>query len=632
MTSSRILLAAAVLAALPFSVVAGCGGGAQPSTHAAATRAPGPPPLPAIDGNLTREAYAGSDACAPCHASIYASWSRSAMHRMSRVAKGAEIHAPFDGARFVFKHDVATLEQEGGERYVRLEGGPSGARRYRVTRVIGGHHREDFAGVAVSDRGEASRGEELVLPVSFLLGARTLRYKGYSVMVHERPDLEAGPAYARVCILCHNTAPYLDTLLGELGKATSKPPRYQGEVVDRLLPDDRRWTYAVRDEAAAGRALEREIAALGGSPLGAKGRDALVLRASETMREDFDSRALIETGIGCESCHGGARAHAASSGLAPSFEPRASWLAITEGKDLGAPSRASGINHACARCHQVLFSRYPFTWEGGRRHALPGGSHISSGEGRDFLLSRCSSALACTDCHDPHATGGDPRLKDLETPEGNAICLRCHGSLADPVKLAAHSHHSATGAAGACVACHMPRKNMALDDRLSRYHRIGSPTDPLRVLGDRPLECALCHEDKSVRQIVETMERWWSHAYDREALTRLYGDLDARVLPATLARGKPHEQAVALFEAGASRDRTLVAGVAREVANEYPLVREYARDALGKLLGKDCKLPLESELPLLEQATEACLRGAGFAAPSWPALPPAPSREEPPED
>ena len=56
----------------------------------------------------------------------------------------------------------------------------------------------------------------------------------------------------------------------------------------------------------------------------------------------------------------------------------------------------------CARCHQVLFSRYPYTWEGGRRTDQPGGSHITSGEGRDFLLSKCSQGLACTSCHDPH--------------------------------------------------------------------------------------------------------------------------------------------------------------------------------------------------------------------------------------
>src|SRR5208283_2979449 len=91
-----------------------------------------------------------------------------------------------------------------------------------------------------------------------------------------------------------------------------------------------------------------------------------------------------------------------------------------------------------------------------------------------------------------------------------------------------HSHHAPDGAAGACIACHMPKKNMALDGRLTPYHRIGSPTDPLRVLGDRPLECALCHVDKTVAEIVGTMERWWGKAYERAALAPLRRSLRVR--------------------------------------------------------------------------------------------------------
>ncbi len=48
------------------------------------------------------------------------------------------------------------------------------------------------------------------------------------------------------------------------------------------------------------------------------------------------------------------------------------------------------------------------------------------------------------------------------------------------------------------------------------------------------------------------MERWWGRRYDRAALAALYGSLDARPLEATLARGKAHEQAVALATLGAA--------------------------------------------------------------------------------
>ena len=92
----------------------------------------------------------------------------------------------------------------------------------------------------------------------------------------------------------------------------------------------------------------------------------------------------------------------------------------------------------------------------------------------------------------------------------------------------------------------MPKKNMALDGTLSRYHRIGSPNDPQRVLLDRPLECALCHVDKTVESLVGTMETLVeAPVRSRGARRSSTAPLDANVLLATAERGKPHEQAVA---------------------------------------------------------------------------------------
>ena len=49
----------------------------------------------------------------------------------------------------------------------------------------------------------------------------------------------------------------------------------------------------------------------------------------------------------------------------------------------------------------------------------------------------------------------------------------------------------------------MPQKNLGLGYNLTRYHRIGSPTEKARVEGDRPLECALCHADKTVEELTD---------------------------------------------------------------------------------------------------------------------------------
>src|SRR5207244_3907328 len=116
--------------------------------------------------------------------------------------------------------------------------------------------------------------------------------------------------------------------------------------------------------------------------------------------------------------------------------------------------KAQWINHTCAKCHTVLFTRYPWTWEGAkRRDRTPGGSSISSGEGRDYQLGACSSQMACTVCHDPHTEDPPEKLRALATQAGDHVCAGCHHVAPE------HSHHQSVG----CIACHMAKKNMGLD-------------------------------------------------------------------------------------------------------------------------------------------------------------------------
>jgi hypothetical protein len=174
----------------------------------------------------------------------------------------------------------------------------------------------------------------------------------------------------------------------------------------------------------------------------------------------------------------------------------------------------------------------------------------------------------------------------------------------------------------------MPKKNMGLDGALTRYHRIGSPTDPARVLGDRPLECALCHADRSVGQLVDAMERWWPVRYPRQRLEELYGSLDANVMRATLERGKPHERAVAIATLGDARDRAAAPMIAKELVGEYPLVREWAKRALVSILGR-CDVDLAADDAAIARAARAC-GGEGADTPAHVTA--AHGAEEDPED
>ncbi|HEY4013171.1 MAG TPA: cytochrome c3 family protein [Polyangiaceae bacterium] len=523
------------------------------------------------------------------------------MHRMTRDARGAEVRAPFDGRTWRFKDDRLELERHDGDRFVRIEPAVGAARTYRITRIIGGRTREDFVGLEV---GGGSDAPELVMPVSFVFATGALRYKGYSVMLHERPSLRAGPVWSRTCIFCHNTVPEMDRLLESI--APERGRAYQGESVDRWLPPERRARSRVVDEAGFRRAVAVEVERLGGAPAEtADGTTETAARGIDAIRAKFDGAALVEEGIGCEACHGGGRAHAAHPDEHPSFVPRAPWL------DVALPAgKAQAANRVCARCHQVLFSGYPFTWEGARRGPGAGGSHISSGEARDFLLGGCSGEMACTTCHDPHggADGEADKRRWLASPAGNVVCTTCHRELADRERLRAHAHHDPGGAAGSCVACHMPRKNMGLDGTLTRYHRISSPTDPARVLGDRPLECALCHADQTVGALADAMERWWPVRFPRSRLEELYGGLGANVMRATLERGKPHERVVAMATLGEAHAADAAPAVARELLDAYPLVREWAKAALGSMRGA-CEVDLAADDAAIAKQAAVCAGG-----------------------
>ncbi|MGE5185485.1 MAG: hypothetical protein ACM31C_25650, partial [Acidobacteriota bacterium] len=186
-------------------------------------RAPQPQaPLPEarLASNVLRGDYAGSQACADCHSQIFQSWAASPMRNMTRDAATAAIRAPFDGATLHVGTDTCAAVQVGKDRFMELHS-PRGDRRFRVTKVVGGRYREDFVGVEIG-----GDGSEHVLPMTYVFATRTWRYKGYSVMVPERPRMSWSGKWAQECIGCHNTLPLVTMLYDDL--YGPKLPPYQG--------------------------------------------------------------------------------------------------------------------------------------------------------------------------------------------------------------------------------------------------------------------------------------------------------------------------------------------------------------------------------------------------------------------
>lgn len=519
------------------------------------------------------------------------------MHGMTRDAGTAAIRAPFAGEVFRFKGDQVLMETRGNQRFMRLHTREDGESLYRITRVIGGRYREDFVGVDVTGRSDPEtdpgKGDERVMPASYVFATGTWRYKGYSVLVKERPRLQVAGVWRQQCIFCHNTVPHLSTLFDDLH---DERPSYQGSVSDDLLPESLRWEAVTIDRTGLVRAVNKEIDFLVGKASAASTAEEALSAAIEVTRQRFGPEHFVEIGIGCESCHGGSREHVDDPRRQPAFEVRSGIVREGLAASPRAPSRAQWINRTCMRCHTVLFTRYAHTWEGGHRYRNPGGSNINSGEARDFMLGGCASELSCTSCHDPHAADSPDALRALAGDAGTRLCTSCHSDLGSREAVAAHSHHDPDGEGASCIGCHMPRKNMGLGYRLTRYHRIGTPADRVRVENDRPLECALCHTDRSVASLVETMERWWGRRYSRDRLRGLYGrNLSVNPLRVTLRRGKPHEQVVAAAVLGESRDRTAAGAIAQHLTHPYPLVRYFAAQALFDLHGEWPTVDLDAD-------------------------------------
>jgi predicted CXXCH cytochrome family protein len=553
-----------------------------------------------IASNILRADYAGSRACSECHHDIYERWASSPMRNMTRDVNAAKIRAPFNGAQLRVGSDTATMETDNGARYIRVDGA-AGSQRFKITKVVGGRYREDFMGIE-----QGGDGLEHVLPATYVFATSSWRYKGYSVMVKERPRMSSRGVWSRECVPCHNTLPYVTMLYDELyGPGL---PGYQGKLSDRVLPPSRTWPAHTRDEVGLARELTQEIKFVGGAQPDETGLRAALAAAANAMRKYLTGSHLVELGVGCEACHNGAREHAAEPSVTPSFEPRSRLVGVTPPRGQTG-TREQWINRICAKCHTVLFTHYDWTWEGaGRKDQHPGGSSTNSGEGRDFQLGGCSTQMACTHCHDPHSEDTPAKLAAMATPAGNTLCTSCHKQMASDKAIEIHTHHPQGSAGTSCVACHMAKKNMGLDYGLVRYHRIGSPTETRRVVADRPLECALCHVDYSVDKILMTMEQWWGKQYDRSALKKLYGDdLSVNALTATLERGKPHEQAAAIGTLGEFKARNAVAAVAPMLWHDYPLVRYYAQRALQRMTGDAVAIDVGGAAADVKRAAEQWL-------------------------
>ncbi len=168
----------------------------------------------------------------------------------------------------------------------------------------------------------------------------------------------------------------------------------------------------------------------------------------------------------CESCHGPGSVHAES----------------TAAEDIQNPAKmgAGAVNRLCLSCHKNQPTQV------GRI----GGGHVGYG-------------VACTSCHDMHKTGAESSAERYRKPAGiNKQCASCH--LEIWAAFQKPHHHKVPEGAMACTSCHNPHASLGQ----GRNMRLTSAQEPgcFKCHADKrgpfvfehaPVKsepCSICHE------------------------------------------------------------------------------------------------------------------------------------------
>jgi hypothetical protein len=406
--------------------------------------------VPAAASNVERRDYVGPERCGECHADQYTAW-RQSLHRVmnARAEDPGAVIGDFDGASIAYAEGTVTFARD-GTAYVMMLARGAARVRYRVTRTIGRRGLQEYTGV------EDGHTEEVRLPFGWWPRAGGwVPQPAFDPWLDQRtfdPYVPVREPWAERCPWCHSTYPFAQRI-------------------------------ARADALGVGHGLEQQLARSAVPPVDSVRAIAARLVVGEQ----------VTTGISCESCHLGGRAHA--DGAPIHFTPT------------GAPQRPFAVERrdpaiidaVCAQCHS------------GPSPRLADGTALrNSSEAIDLAASTCRG-VACTDCHDPHRA-------DARADEARAVaaCTHCHDALADAANARMHAGDGHAGAS--CLDCHMPRVVMGID-RFVRTHRIAVPADPRLLADAAPNACNACHLDRSLAWTAQALHDGWDTNLPSAALS-----------------------------------------------------------------------------------------------------------------
>lgn len=371
------------------------------------------------------------------------------------------------------------------------------------------------------------------------------------------------------------------------------------------------------------------------------------LRKNYDTATDSYQTAMVEPGVGCESCHGPLRAHnewQTRYGKSGAKDPTLTKLSRQQTlENCGfCHARRSDLTGDFKPGDSFYDHQHPSIVDDTDTFYPDGQVHDEDYEFAPFLGSRMQAAgVYCLDCHHPHSA------KTLLP--GNWLCLKCHSGgvtnapVIDPVS---HSHHKVFGyntngvlvnpdlttyrsrtvkeSGGECVNCHMPQTPYM--QRHWRHDHGFTIPDPLLTRDHGiPNACNRCHQDQSVSWSLEWTERWYGAKMQRPTRTRAQLLARARAGDTTATEGLlqvwrqetiPYWRAVILRLLGSqTRDARVRAALEQGLTDTNALVRAEAISALGPWLAEGAPRLLAAARPAL---TDPSRNVRVAAARVWP--------------
>jgi predicted CXXCH cytochrome family protein len=440
-----------------------------------------PPAIQAAASTFKPGAYAGSEKCAHCHASIHLQWEQSGMAKMLRPYREENIIGDFEQDNQFYLGDD-TVYRNGK---LRIAQGPRRALFARMV-IRNGRH---FFDIRQSD------GLWHSYPVDYTIGSKW--QQAYATKL-PNGQIHVFPIQYNV----------IEKKWLNYWKVIDAPGSERSNPNDWEKLDDS--TNYMINCAVCHTSQLRNARGGGYEP------DNLVFR---------------EPGIDCEMCHGPSAAHVEvmTAGRPYQKQPLEPPVAFDKigNRDFVA---------ICSQCHmqsnvhaanprgELNYSTTETFFI--RNAALPlaeftRGAFFKDGRFRQttFMVealerSQCfrKGQASCGSCHNPHVhneLSNPTSLKFQDRPD--LMCTGCHSQFRDTRRATAHTHHLLNTEASRCVSCHMPRIMDAVLFR-ARSHQIDDIPNAEMTLRfgpeDSPNACLLCHAEKTPQWVQGQLQAW----------------------------------------------------------------------------------------------------------------------------